>query len=426
MAGEAEQEGREMTLPEGWKPTALGSVLERVTQPVTVEPLREYREIGIRSHGKGIFHKPPVIGESLGDKRVFWVVPNALVLNIVFAWEQAVAVTSAQEAGMIASHRFPMYRPIGKTCDVRFLLQYFKTPRGKALLELASPGGAGRNKTLGQKSFESLRVPMPSGEEQSRIATLLGTWDSAISKAYELVKISARHKQAIVEEFFSGKTRRADTEKSWQTVRLGDVAEVIVSSVDKKSHPLEKNIRLCNYTDVYYNDFISADMEFMSATASLEEIAKFSVRAGDVLITKDSESAEDIAVSACIQEQITNLVCGYHLAIVRPIEDKIYGSFLQGLFSLLSARSYFRAHANGVTRFGLPLKVIQNFSLLIPDRHEQKTLASVFRIASMDMTLRHEHMRQLIMEKSFLAETLLTGKRRVPPLRLNEAEVNTQ
>ena len=83
-----------MKLPNGWNLTPLGSVLERVSLPVDVDPTKEYREIGIRSHGKGIFHKPSVTGESLGEKRVFWVVPDTLVLNIVFAWEQAVAITS--------------------------------------------------------------------------------------------------------------------------------------------------------------------------------------------------------------------------------------------------------------------------------------------------------------------------------------------
>jgi len=66
-----------MTLPIGWKRTALGSVLERVTLPVNIETTHEYREIGIRSHGKGIFHKPPVTGGSLGDKRVFWIISCA-------------------------------------------------------------------------------------------------------------------------------------------------------------------------------------------------------------------------------------------------------------------------------------------------------------------------------------------------------------
>ena len=90
-------------VPEGWTVRSLGDVLERVSKPVKPEPKRLYREIGIRSHGKGIFHKEPVSGESLGEKRVFEVVPDCLVLNIVFAWEQAVARTTVAEIGMIAS-----------------------------------------------------------------------------------------------------------------------------------------------------------------------------------------------------------------------------------------------------------------------------------------------------------------------------------
>jgi len=125
-------------VPEGWAVRAMGEVLERVAKPVSPEPKKLYREIGIRSHGKGIFHKEPVSGESLGDKRVFEIVPDCLVLNIVFAWEQAVARTTAAETGMIASHRFPMYRPKGDACDVDYLTYFFKSKRGKSLLELGS------------------------------------------------------------------------------------------------------------------------------------------------------------------------------------------------------------------------------------------------------------------------------------------------
>ncbi len=92
-----------------WESRKIGDLLEKVSQPVSVEPNRIYQEIGIRSHGKGIFHKDPVTGAAIGTKRVFRVVPDAFILNIIFAWEQAVASTTKNEAGMIASHRFPMY-----------------------------------------------------------------------------------------------------------------------------------------------------------------------------------------------------------------------------------------------------------------------------------------------------------------------------
>jgi type I restriction enzyme S subunit len=107
---------------EPWKTNSIDSYVKRYNKPVTVEPDRMYRQIGVRSHGKGIFHKEPVTGKSLGDKRVFWVHPHAFVVNIVFGWEQAVALTSTAEDGFIASHRFPMFVPVENRTDLNFLL----------------------------------------------------------------------------------------------------------------------------------------------------------------------------------------------------------------------------------------------------------------------------------------------------------------
>ena len=155
-----------------WKGRKIRDLLERVSLPIEVEAEQTYREIGVRSHGKGIFHKDQVKGSTIGTKRVFRVVEDALVVNIVFAWEQAVAFTTEAEAGMIASHRFPMVLPKENGCDVRFIMLAFLTPGGKHLLSLASPGGAGRNRTLGQDEFEKVEIVVPEKDEQARIAAL--------------------------------------------------------------------------------------------------------------------------------------------------------------------------------------------------------------------------------------------------------------
>ena len=84
----------------------------------------------------------------------------------------------------------------------------------------------------------------------------------------------------------------------WPIQRLKRACHVFPSNVDKKSKDDEVAVRLCNYTDVYYNDTITESMDFMSATATVDQVAKFSLRAGDTLITKDSETADDIAVAA--------------------------------------------------------------------------------------------------------------------------------
>lgn len=85
----------------------ISNVLERVTDPVIPEENKYYHEIGIRSHGKVIFHKEPVTGKSLGNKRVFRIHRDCFIVNIVFAWEQAVAKTTDSELGMIASQPVP-------------------------------------------------------------------------------------------------------------------------------------------------------------------------------------------------------------------------------------------------------------------------------------------------------------------------------
>ena len=127
---------------------------------------------------------------------------DSTYLNIIFAWEQAVAFTTKDEAGMIASHRFPMYLPKLNGCDVRFLTLAFLTPTGKQLLGLASPGGAGRNRTLGQDEFQKLEVVVPQKDEQTSIADAVLAADSVIAAEAEKLAALKTHKQGLMQQLF--------------------------------------------------------------------------------------------------------------------------------------------------------------------------------------------------------------------------------
>jgi type I restriction enzyme, S subunit len=186
-----------------WCSQKISTLLSKASNAVNVEPESTYREIGIRSHGKGIFHKEQVRGKTIGEKRVFHVVQDALILNIVFAWEQAVATTSKGEVGMIASHRFPMYVAKPGKCDVQYLKEFFLTKLGKHLLGVASPGGAGRNKTLGQKEFENLEIALPASiEEQVQISRCLSSLDSEIAAESEKLNTLKLHMEGLTQQLF--------------------------------------------------------------------------------------------------------------------------------------------------------------------------------------------------------------------------------
>lgn len=161
----------------------------------------------------------------------------------------------------------------------------------------------------------------------------------------------------------------------WQVRRLKQTCHMFPSNVDKKSHEGETPVVLCNYTDVYYNDVITADMSFMAATASPDQIAKFTLRAGDTIITKDSETADDIAIAAYVPADLPGVICGYHLSIVRPLPNTD-GAFVKRLFDSTYAKSCFAVRANGLTRVGLGQYELDNVELPFPPLVEQRQIAS--------------------------------------------------
>ncbi len=159
----------------------------------------------------------------------------------------------------------------------------------------------------------------------------------------------------------------------WGTKRLKYVAMVQPSNVDKKTEENELPVFLCNYSDVYNNETITADIDFMSATATPGEISKFLIAEGDVIITKDSESPYDIAVPAYVEQDLENTLCGYHLTQIRGAD--VSGKYLFRLFQSRRFNAQFVVGSNGVTRFGLPQHIVNDAYISLPPLPEQQAIA---------------------------------------------------
>ena len=141
-----------------------------------------YNQIGVRSFGRGIFTKEPVSGDGLGNKKVFWVNPGDLVINIVFGWEGAVAVVPNDIENYCGSHRFPTYRR-GDDGPINYVRQFLLAKQGIEILGLSSPGGAGRNRTLNRSRLGSFQIPWPDIETQRNVANALGSVEAQIAFA---------------------------------------------------------------------------------------------------------------------------------------------------------------------------------------------------------------------------------------------------
>jgi len=162
----------------------------------------------------------------------------------------------------------------------------------------------------------------------------------------------------------------------WRRVPLKTTSDFAVSNVDKHSFDDEVPVRLCNYTDVYKNDRVSPEMELMAATATPQEIERFHLEVGDVVITKDSESWNDIAIPAYVEGSAEDFVCGYHLAFIRPRKDVLDGRFLFRCLQSRPVALQLELEATGVTRYGLPKDAIGLAVLPLPPLPTQHRIAA--------------------------------------------------
>lgn len=162
-----------------------------------------------------------------------------------------------------------------------------------------------------------------------------------------------------------------DVPEHWEVRRLRTIAELRVSNVDKHTREDETRVRLCNYVDVYKNDRISEEMDFMQATATPDEIERFRLDVDDVLITKDSETWDDIGVPALVKYSADDLISGYHLALLRPFKQQISGGYLLRALQSKPVAYQFHVEATGVTRYGLSQDGIKSIWFPLPPQPEQ-------------------------------------------------------
>lgn len=265
-------------------------------------------------------------------------------------------------------------------------LRYFYYTLSDQLLRSANENIYGA-KMLNQELIRNAKIIYPPLTEQTAIANFLdektAQIDKLISNKQKLIELLKEERTAIINQAVtkgidpnvklkpSGIDCLGDIPEHWEVKKLKYVARVQSSNVDKKTNDGENPVLLCNYIDVYKNEFIDESIDFMKATATEKEIEKFQLIKNDVLITKDSETPDDIANPALVVQDFTNVICGYHLAHIRTDKNILSGEFLFRLFQSKYFNIHFEVSANGVTRYGLPLDSISDANIIFPGLEEQ-------------------------------------------------------
>jgi type I restriction enzyme, S subunit len=364
-----------------WTHDRLGKFISRVGQPVDVDLNEVYREIGIRSHGKGLFHKLEVKGKSLGNKRVFKVHVPAIVLNIVFAWEHAIALTSDKEDGFIASHRFPMYVPLNNKCELTFVLYFFLRKYGKYLLEIASPGGAGRNKTLGQKEFLKLKVTFPKLNEQKKISLFLSSIDLKIKQLSEKKILLEKYKNIIMEKLFIQDMRFKDKKGNFYPDWEVDILKNVVVSIKNGTANNQSSKGDIPVTRIETISSGIIDLNKVGYVRYTPDVDIYKMDKGDILFS-NINSLKQIGKVAIYNIDET-LYHGMNLLNIRVNKEKLLADYLYYFFQRNWSKKYFKRVCNrAINQVSINQTDLGKFPVLIPTLLEQQKITGL--ISSID------------------------------------------
>jgi len=355
--------------------------------------------------------------------------PGDIVINTMWAWMGALGESRytgivSPAYGVYRCHRHGAFAP-------GYLDYLLRTQTYISEYICRSTGIRSSRLRLYPDNF--LRIPLlqPPLEEQRSIVAYLRAQDREIAKLIQgkrrLIDLLNEQKQTIIHHAVTrGLSAEAPLKSSamdclgnvpahWSISPLKAIATVQFSGVDKHSRADELPVRLCNYTDVYKNDFITEDLAFMPATATEAEISRFTLTVGDVLLTKDSETADDIGVPALVRSlPKEGVVCGYHLAMIRPRPSVATGEFIFRALSDKPIARQFHLAANGVTRFGLTKCDVKNAVIPFPQISEQKQICNhiAARFTPLDKSITATHREiELIREyRDRLISDIVTGQ----------------
>lgn len=190
-----------------WDVMRLGDIAPLIRRPVEIHSDATYPELGLRSYGKGTFHKPALLGSEVGNKRLFEIKAGDLLFSNVFAWEGSVAVAKPEDDGRYGSHRYITCIVDKSRADTSYIFRYLITPAGIASLSLASPGGAGRNKTLGLGALANITIPLPPLAEQQKISQILDGVDAKL-QVLEAKRCAVKSiKRGLMQKLLTGEWR---------------------------------------------------------------------------------------------------------------------------------------------------------------------------------------------------------------------------
>lgn len=363
-----------------WEEKRFGDILSLNMVPVP-KPDTEYERLGIFCHNKGTFHEHITDPSYIALDTLYKVHKNNFIVNITFAWEHAIAITTQNDEDALVTFRFLMFS-FNKGYYHQFFKYAFSKEKFRYDLNVASPGGAGRNRVLNQKQLNNINLIVPSISEQEKIADFLSNVDSIITAETKILKTLQKKKKALMQKLFTQQLRFKSDDgtdfPAWEEKKLGEcVKKVCVGFVgvceqfytDKSGIPMYRTGNLKN------GKVNKLDLKYVTKEFHEKNI-KSQLQKYDILIARHGENGQASLYNYDEQANCLNIV------IVRPNEELAFHNYLINCINSDFVRKEVSRKTAGSTQSVINTKAIEGLIIPLPCKAEQQKIADC--LSSMD------------------------------------------
>ena len=369
-----------------WEEKRFGDILSLNMVPVP-KPDTEYERLGIFCHNKGTFHEHITDPSYIALDTLYKVHKNNFIVNITFAWEHAIAITTQNDEDALVTFRFLMFS-FNKGYYHQFFKYAFSKEKFRYDLNVASPGGAGRNRVLNQKQLNNINLIVPSISEQEKIADFLSNVDSIIAVETKILNILQKKKKALMQKLFTQQLRFKSDDgtdfPAWEETLIKNIAhQVTVGIANSATHAYRADgvimFRNQNIKENYLDDtdiiYISNDFE---ETYKNKRLKKY-----DILVTRTGYPG----IACVVPEKYENAQTFTTLILRLKLEECNPFYICQFINSPLG-KKYIKLTQIGGGQKNSGAGILEKMPIKLPCIEEQQKIANC--LSSMDSLIQNQ------------------------------------
>jgi restriction endonuclease S subunit len=288
--------------------------------------------------------------------------------------------------------------------DSTFILNAINSPEFRGTAESVSVGST--RKRIGLTTLKGLTIYAPPLPEQKKIAEIL----SGIDRSIQAKELSIQKTDSVL------RARKDDLMagvEEWHEFELGELL-TFRNGLNTEKENFGQGVPFVSYKNVYSGGIVTTKSLSQSVSLSAVEVERFSLRSGDILFTRTSETPDEIGFSCVFDDKHGSAVFNGFCIRGRSHEGrKLTPDFASFYLRSESVLAQMRFLCKYTTRAGISAESLSKVKVRIPDQRTQQQLANSLIAVNEFRTTQEKSVRNLKNVKKAVSADLLSGRKRV-------------